>query len=280
MILKSLDVNGKVHIGSILRTDLHMHTIYCDGRSTPEQMVLSAIGKGMECIGFSGHSYVEFDKGCGMDEKNAALYFDEISRLKEKYRDRIRIYCGVEQDDCSVTDTTQYDYVIGSVHYLRIPLDEAGKAGLTASKRDDCFVYISVDDTPQELMDAAKDYFDNDHYALAENYYEALSRVVLRTDADIIGHFDLVSKFNEKCPMFDVKDPRYTAAWKKAADALLNEGRIFEINTGGISRGWRSTAYPAPFITDYLEAGGGRFILSSDSHDAETVGDHSALLCL
>ena len=28
--------------------DLHMHTTFCDGKNTPEEMVLSAIDKGLE----------------------------------------------------------------------------------------------------------------------------------------------------------------------------------------------------------------------------------------
>lgn len=249
-----------------------MHTVYCDGKDTPEQMVLSAIEKGMECIGFSAHSYVEFEKECGIGNGDAALYFDEITRLKDKYRSSIRIYCGIEQDDCSSRSTDQYDYVIGSVHYIRIPVEKAPDRSPDFLKCDSSFIYISVDDTPDELIFAAKEFFDNDYYALAQSYYEALSHVVRKTDADIIGHFDLVAKFNEKYRLFDERDPRYTAAWRRAADALIPENRIFEINTGAISRGWRSVPYPSPFITDYLKSAGCRFILSSDSHCAENIG--------
>ena len=287
-----LKVNNKVGIGNLYKTDLHMHTIYCDGKNTPEEMVLSAIEKGMDCIGFSGHSYVEFDKECGMNEKNAALYFAEISGLKEKYKDRIRIYCGVEQDDCSETATDGYDYVIGSVHYIRISkklfkekfhcacLAERARylPGISdtdikdAVMQDEKYYYGSVDDTPEKLAVCARVLFDNDFYAVAENYYEALSHVPERTGADITGHFDLISKFNEKYRLFDEKHPRYEAAWKRAADILLSKDMIFEINTGGMSRGWKSSPYPASCMIDYLKNKGARFIFSSDSHDVRSIG--------
>ena len=35
--------------------DFHTHTTFCDGKNTPEEMVLAAIEKGMPRIGFSGH---------------------------------------------------------------------------------------------------------------------------------------------------------------------------------------------------------------------------------
>lgn len=39
-----------------------------------------------------------FETDWCMTEDGAALYRAEIARLREKYRDKIRIYCGVEQD--------------------------------------------------------------------------------------------------------------------------------------------------------------------------------------
>ena len=39
--------------------------------------------------------------------------------LQEKYKDRIAIFCGLELDLFSVTDLSPFDYVIGSVHYLK-----------------------------------------------------------------------------------------------------------------------------------------------------------------
>ncbi len=89
------------------------------------------------------------------------------------------------------------------------------------------------------------------------------------TGCGVIGHFDIVAKFNEGGALFDERHPRYVAAWRAAADELLRSGAVFEINTGGIARGWRSTPYPAPPILDYLAAGGARFLLSGDAHRAD-----------
>ena len=118
----------------MIRTDLHIHTTYGDGRNTPEEMVLSAITMGMERIGFSEHSNVPFDPLEGMTGDNVRKYIDEISGLKEKYRGRIEILCGIEQDFYSEQDVSAFDYVIGSVHYL---------------KKDGA--YFAVDDTPDIL---------------------------------------------------------------------------------------------------------------------------------
>ena len=36
--------------------DFHMHTAFCDGKNTPEEMVLRGIEMGLSVIGFSVHS--------------------------------------------------------------------------------------------------------------------------------------------------------------------------------------------------------------------------------
>ncbi|MBQ0005173.1 MAG: hypothetical protein KBS68_04840, partial [Clostridiales bacterium] len=85
------------------------------------------------------------------------------------------------------------------------------------------------------------------------------------------GHFDLISKVNEKDHLFDEHHPRYVAAWQKAADKLLESGRPFEINTGAISRGYRTQPYPSLEMIEYLKERGASFVLASDSHNTETL---------
>lgn len=172
----------------------------------------------------------------------------------ERYGGKIKILCGIEQDFYSEEPTEGYDYVIGSVHYLR-----------TGGE------YIPVDESPELLRAAAEKYFRGDFYALIEEYYRTLARVVEKTGADIIGHFDLIAKFNEGGALFDETDPRYLAAAQKAADILLKTGRPFEINTGAISRGYRTSPYPSLALRDYIRQKGGSFVISSDSHAKETL---------
>ena len=39
-----------------MKTNYHTHTVWCDGKDTPESMIKAAIGKGFDVIGFSSHS--------------------------------------------------------------------------------------------------------------------------------------------------------------------------------------------------------------------------------
>ena len=237
-----------------MKQDLHVHTIFSDGKSTAEEVVLSAIKKGLDRIGFSDHSYTTFDNSYCISKDNLEKYLSCIHSLKEKYADKIEVLCGIEQEYFSHAPTDCYDYVIGSVHYVKV------------SDR-----YIPVDESADILRDAAERYFSGDIYSLVEEYYKCVGDVIEKTNADIIGHLDLITKFCEKTPLFDMTSPRYLKAAKAAIDKLLPYGKPFEINTGAISRGYRTTPYPSAELTDYIKSRGGKFILSSDSHRADTV---------
>ena len=110
-----------------------------------------------------------------------------------------------------------------------------------------------------------------DPYAYAEDYYSIVGDVLRKTNANIIGHFDLITKFNERSYRFDEENPRYKNAVTDAIDALLPYGRPFEVNTGAISRGYRTTPYPSVRQLEYINSKGGVVILSSDSHRADTL---------
>ena len=238
----------------MMLTDLHVHTTFSDGANTPEEVAEYAALSGVKVLGFSDHSYTSFDKSCCMKAEDYEGYKNKINALKEKYKNKLEIRLGIEQDYYSDMPANGFDYIIGSVHYVK-----AGDA------------YITIDDTPEKLLDAVNKHFNGDVYKLIDLYYSTLSDVVEKTDCDIIGHFDLVTKFNENGALFDENDPRYIASSRRAADRLLTYGVAFEINTGAISRGYRTFPYPSDALIKYLRERGGKFILSSDSHSAENI---------
>lgn len=230
----------------------HTHTCFCDGENTAEEMIQKAIELGFSELGFSGHSYIDFDKESCMSLENTELYKQEITDLKEKYKDKINILLGIEYDYLSNVSCDGYDYIIGSVHYLL-------KNG----------EYIFVDYSRERQIDSVNQYYGGDYYAFIEDYYAAVTDVYNKTKCDIIGHFDLVTKYNADGSLFDVNNPRYIKAWKRAADAIVKTPAIVEINTGGIARGYLKEPYPSKEIIDYFKAKGKKMIFSSDCHNKE-----------
>lgn len=238
----------------IPRCNLHAHTTFCDGNSTAEEMVLGAIKDGCEVLGFSGHSPMPFDTDWCMTEANIAHYKAEVLRLREKYKDQIEILLGIEYDSFSVCPKEGYDYIIGSVHHV---------------KKDG--VYIPVDATRDLVVTEVTRLFGGDYFAYARAYYDQMYTLFTNTNCDIVGHFDLLTKYNEDGAMIDETSPVYREMALSALDALLEKDLMIEINTGAISRGYRKTPYPAPFILKRIAEKRGRAILNSDSHAADTV---------
>lgn len=234
--------------------DLHVHTTFSDGKNTPEEMVEAAIAKGMTCIGFSDHGYTPQEDGFCIPKDRMQLYQDTINQLKEKYRDHIKILCGIEQDTYYLEKPKGFDYIIGSVHFIQCN-DEM----------------IPVDEDLDTLIRARDKYFDGDAYAMAEKYFSIVADVVDHTDADIIGHMDLITKTNKNGILFDENHPRYINAWKKAVDRLVTKHVPFEINTGGMFRGYRDVPYPPKSIQAYILFKGGKMIYGSDSHSKEAL---------
>ena len=253
----------------MIKADYHMHTDWCDGSASAEEMIRSAVSKGMEEIGFSGHGYTAFDRTYSMSPEAEESYRQELEALREKWKDKIRVYIGIERDFFSDAPRGPWEYVIGSVHYIRP--EGAAEKGFKVMPDLEAG-YVPIDESPEILRAAADALFDGDMISLAEEFFATAGRAAEKTGCDIIGHFDLISKFNENGELFDDTDPRYIAAWKAAADCLAKAGALFEINTGAMSRGYRSQPYPSDPMREYIRSIGGRFILSSDSHRADTIG--------
>jgi len=234
--------------------NLHAHTTYCDGKLSAEDMVKAAIAQGGGSIGFSEHSYVPFDEEYSMMLEDIPSYINEINALKEKYRERIDIFLGLEMDCFTEKIPDGLDYIIGAVHHV----EKDGQ-------------YITIDGWAEHLANMNQLHFNNDYYAMAELYYATVADVVDKTNADIIGHFDLIAKNNVNNSMFDEEHPRYVKAAISAMEQILKSCKLFEINTGAMFRRGSEKPYPSEFLLKELQKRDGEIIISGDSHKSESI---------
>lgn len=231
--------------------NFHTHSVFCDGDNTLEEIVLSAIDKGFASLGFSSHGYTDYDLRYCM--KKTDSYIAEIKALKEKYKGEIEIYLGVEEDAFTRLSREDFDYIIGSCHYFDID----GK-------------YYPIDSSPEYFKECLKA-FGGDTLSLAESYYSKFCDYILKRRPDIIGHFDLITKFDEMEKSLFLEDKRYNEIAERYLKEALKADCIFEVNTGAISRGYRTTPYPSVNLLRIIKNEGGRVILSSDSHNKNTL---------
>jgi len=229
--------------------NLHTHTVRSDGSCCAEEVVRCAIEKGFRTLGFSDHGHTPWYAD-GSLPADLSGYIAENRSLADKYGDRIEIVSGIENEfDCwQFDDSLQYH--IGSRHCLPVG--------------DEVFV---IDESPEMLEDGIRRYYGGDAMAMVKDYYAHLGRDIPRFRPDIIGHFDLIRKFNRDDRFFTEESPSYHRAALEAAEAAGETGAIFEINTGSIARKRRKIFFPANFLLKFFLEKGYPVTISSDAHD-------------
>ena len=261
----------------MLRANFHTHTTLCDGSSTPEDMAQRAASLGFTQLGFSGH--MDPDNHMDMD-----LYRNRIHALQEQYRGKIDILMGIELDTVyNPVYARQVEYTIGSTHFPDVACNRGyedacpQRSGEGACEPGDIQEQsrkerpLSVDASPEDLQLLADRYFSGDYYQLARCYYETEAQVYDRLHCTFIGHFDLITKFNDQMHVLDETDPRYTGSALEAMACLVEEGVPFEINCGAVNRGLKKEFYPNSFFLRALHDMGGEILINSDAHQAELL---------
>lgn len=228
--------------------NLHAHSTWDDGHDTPEEMILASRAAGLDSVGLSLHSPMDFENDWAAKPQSVTAFVGEMARLREKYEGTIRVYTGIEWDVLSRVDLSAFDYVIGSVHHL--PLEG----------------WPAVDDSPETTRRFLEEFFAGDADAAARMYFAQYVRIAQEPRVNIVGHFDLLTKFDERCGFFDAQSPAYRGAALEAMEMLVRAGKIFEVNTGAISRGYRTTPYPSKELLCALRDMGGRVTISADAH--------------
>ena len=239
----------------MIRCDYHCHTTYCDGKNTVEEMARAAVEKGMEALGFSGHGYTYYDETYCMAKAEIPSYVRDVRDAAARYAGKLEIYLGVEDDLHGNRPEFERDYTIGSAHEI-----------FTGG------TFFCVDHSPEILQRGIREQFGGDPYAMTKAYFETMATVLDVTGCDLIGHFNLVTKFNEGGRLFDEEDRRYLGPALEAAEYLCARGGVFEINTGAMSRGYRTVPYPSQTILRAIHDFGGAVALSSDAHSCEAIG--------
>ncbi len=233
---------------------IHTHSTFCDGKNTLSEMAEAAYRKGIKVLGFSSHSYVAYD-GFGMKNDAVADYIKEINSLKKQYDGVMDILCGCELDSLSDLDYGGgvFEYNIGSAHFVT---DERG-------------VSYPVDCSVQKLLNGRDMGFGGDMRSMVESYYKQFVEFVQRAKPTVIGHFDLIGKYNEDKSLFDYQEKWYRDITINAIDAMLFCGSVFEMNLGKIARGYGESPYPSIQLIEYIKSKGGKLIITTDAHKSE-----------
>lgn len=230
--------------------DYHVHSNFSGDCSVePEDIIRDAINNGLKEICFTDH--IDYD--CpDLPEKfefDSSEYFESMSRLKEKYSDKIDVKIGVEiglqghvLKECSeFVNTRDFDFVIASFH--------------THRNKDIYFTDILFQKTPHEVL---SEYLDEILYSI-NNY----------NDYSVIGHLDLLKRYSNGIKDLDVKD--YFEKYSEIFKILIENGKGIEINTSGLRQDVGVQFPDKELLKLYKELGGKIITLGSDTHGTGTL---------
>jgi histidinol-phosphatase (PHP family) len=177
-----------------------------------------------------------------------------VQALRQAHAHELAVYHGIEWDMMSESNLAEFDYVIGSIHQI----ESQGEV-------------FCVDASPATTADYLQRAFGGDADAAAEAYFRQYAALAKVDEVDIVGHFDLLTKFDELNGFFHADSARFHAAALEAMEVLVSAGKIFEINTGAISRGYRTRPYPSRALLTELKRMGGRITISADAHSIDAI---------
>jgi histidinol-phosphatase (PHP family) len=176
--------------------------------------------------------------------------FDDLDAYCGFVREETDLKLGIEMDFvpgredriANQLDGRDWDYVVGSIHFLR-----------DHSLDTEDYSIWGAGESPEKVW---RRYFDT----LAESARSGLY--------DIIGHPDLVKVWGRAAPIPDGDLRRY---YEPAVEAFAETGVAVELSTAG----WRKPVgeqYPSAAFLEMLVDAGCPIALSSDAHTSEQLG--------
>jgi histidinol-phosphatase (PHP family) len=240
-------------------TDYHLHLRPDEPGATPERYftaenvdryLAAAEAAGVEELGVSEHVY----------RFTEALDLWRHPFWEEEARDDLGAYCefvrgtplrlGIECDyvpaaedrTANLLDAHDFDYVVGSVHFV----------GETAVDHPGWDVWESKGD-PDEVW---------------RRYFAALAECARSGLFDILAHPDLVKVWGRGRPAPE-RDPRLY--YEPAVEAIAESGIAVEVSTAGLRKPV-GELYPSRAFAEMCVEAGACFALSSDAHLPEQVG--------
>jgi len=240
-------------------TDYHLH-LRPDEDDTPPQRyftaenvdryLAAALAAGVGELGVSEHVY-RFTQSLELWRHPFWVQSarDDLDAYCEFVREtplRLGLECdfvpGAEDRTAALLGARDFDYVIGSVHFL----------GERAIDHDGWDVWESESD-PDEVW---------------RRYFAALAQCARCGLFDILAHPDLVKVWGVARPHPE-SDPRLY--YEPVVEAIAESGIAVEVSTAGLRKP-AGEIYPAPAFAQMCVEAGAVFALSSDAHRPEHVG--------
>ncbi|MDR2601207.1 MAG: histidinol-phosphatase [Spirochaetaceae bacterium] len=262
------------------KSNIHIHTFFCDGEGSPEDFCKAAFARGLVSIGFSAHAPLKKNLGVctnwHLKEERFDAYKEAVLNCKKEWRGKLDVFLGLEADYVAGFQTPAdfgaygLDYIIGSAH-CPVPPQADGFF--------DGGAFLCVDGSADDWSRLVDVFFNGEVAALVNCYWERLEEMINSGGFDVLAHADLLKKNNKAGVLpsrylFDEAAPAYTRNFERIAAACAKTGLVVEINTGGLNRGRISETYPSIAFLKVLRAYKIPVAINGDSHNTAHIDGH------
>jgi histidinol-phosphatase (PHP family) len=252
----------------MITTNFHTHSVFCDGEGTLLHFIEAAIAKNMTALGFSSHAPLPFDTKWAMKSSDFMSYCQSVQFLKSKYVDDIYLYLGAEVDyipGVTSPGDSKYrrynvDYTIGSVHFVG---------------RTDNDEYWDVDWNEEKFEWGLNKIFHGDIKKTVREYYQLITEMTEKAEPSIIGHLDIIKKFNGDERYFAQNDAWYRNLVTQTLDTIAKSKSIVEVNTRGLKTSLTQELYPSPWILKICLEKNIPVTINNDAHKPEELLENS-----
>jgi len=267
-----------MHKASEQYIDCHVHAGYSHPvplQKNPEQYIIQAIENSLSTIGFTEHAplpigFIDPAGDSAMTQESLIEYQEEIQRLQSKYKDDITLLISLEIDYIEgskeyysrLLEEFPYDYCIGSVHFLENKNAIAGAIGQV---------------TPYWGFDFSAEYFHHgvegrNIQEIVKEYYNKVEKLLEWDFVNVVGHLDLIKKYNKDNMYFSKSDQWYQRLLEAVLQKVRKSEKVLDVNTAGIRKECRE-CYPASFILQKAHALDISISLGSDAHFPQEVAN-------
>jgi len=241
------------------KANYHIHTTGSDGKLKPEDWIKIGIKKKFDVLGFTDHYHFP---PCFRDWGNEFYsdeHYKELNKLKEKYKDKIKILVNVEFDWLEdygewikkEAIKRKYDYRFISVHFLKIGEE-----------------YIPLDYSEKVFQQMVKEI--GGIKKLVKEYYFSLRQAIKKGCFDVVGHLDIIKIWNKDKKYFSEQKNWYMEEVKKTLK-LIKKGKMkIDLNTSGLKKPC-SEQYPSLEILKEAKKMKIPLLIGTDAHKPEEL---------
>ena len=248
--------------------DLHCHTKF--GRHAKGDIIDyidSASQNKINVLGFSEHLFLPkgfYDPAgdSAMLPKSLPKYLNDIKEAKRKVNSQVSILTAFEVDFIPEFRNEfvknlaglKVDYLIGSVHFIN---------------------GWNFDFSEETFKQGLEERYNGDARRAVYDYLNLVKEVVVSGLFDVVGHLDLIKKFNFNRSYFDDSESYYKNTIKEILDEIKAKDLVVEINTAGLDKKVKEQ-YPSEWIIRECCKRDIPITMGSDAHKPAEVGRHFA----